>query len=168
MNHVNRNPLPGDFVTARVMLTPAELATGYEMGLLDDRGAVKVAESLLAGGAIPSWVEDLAILLSSEYDRVPELLSERASSESPIEDPSRVWLFLVLAHLHAHRDEVADPLGEIESIYADFEYPAEIDGLVRYLPAPADGEAGPAAVEARWQAYIDQRTSHYAGREPLT
>lgn len=31
--------------------------------------------------------------------------------------------------------EVDDPLGEVEEIYSDFDYPEEMENFVRYMPA---------------------------------
>jgi len=48
------------------------------------------------------------------------------------------WLFIVLSWLWNNRASFEDPLSEVEIIYADFDYPAEIEGFVKYMP-PSDG-----------------------------
>lgn len=170
--------LPADFVAARVALRPAELAYGFRAGYLDERSVVQMAERVIASGA-PGLraIEELGLLLSDEYGRVPELVTEIESSVGPAplepplasgrqveSDPTRVWLYLVLAWLYSQRAEFSDPLGEIETIYADFGYPDEIDGLVRYLPAPPGQPSGPGAVEDRWRVYLTQRAAEFADR----
>ncbi len=68
---------------------------------------------------------------------MPGLLTEIETATSTTDpDPSRVWLFLVLARLYELRSSSEDPMAEIESVYADFDYPDEIEGFVPFLPAP--------------------------------
>jgi hypothetical protein len=79
-------------------------------------------------------------------------------------EPYRVWLYLALAWLHDHQDEHADPLQLIEMLYADFGYPTEIEGLVRYMPAPRGTPTGVEGIEERWRAYLQQRSHEYKTR----
>lgn len=166
MTSQSTHVLPADFIAARVLLLPGELAQGYRLGHVDDRSVVQLAEQLLTSGApVSAPTEELALLLSAEYDRVPDLIAEiEASDPSATSEQTDVWLYLVLAWMYDHRDELADPLGEIETVYADFGYPEQIEGLVRYLPAPAGQPTGRDAVEARWKSYLDRASIHYAGR----
>lgn len=158
-------PLSSDLVLALVSLVPDELAAGLRMGLLDRSGAVQVAERLLSdGGTVPDWIEETALLLSDDYRRIDDLIPERADQDPAAADPLQVWLFLVLADLWNNRDAVADPLAEVESVYADFDYPEEMQGFVRFLPVPEGTEVGTAAIVARWRSYLDRRAEYYAGR----
>ncbi|MNL84591.1 hypothetical protein D3C87_2126040 [compost metagenome] len=43
-------------------------------------------------------------------------------------------MFLLLNWVFEHREQFTDPLGMIETIYADFDYPEEITSFVRYMP----------------------------------
>ena len=45
------------------------------------------------------------------------------------------WLYLSLASLFENKEYMDDPLSVVEDIYADFEYPPEIQSFVRYMPA---------------------------------
>lgn len=54
------------------------------------------------------------------------------------EEIERRWLLALLDDLYARRAEVADPLAEVETIYADFDYPESMERFVRYMP-PSDG-----------------------------
>ena len=47
---------------------------------------------------------------------------------------SMKWLLALLAELYARRDSIADPLGDVEMIYADFDYPECMESFVRYMP----------------------------------
>ncbi len=154
--------LPADFVTARSRPTAAELAYGLDHGWIGAGDVVAIAEVELADGiATTPVVEELALLLRDEYVRVPDIL---AGVDVGQEDAWRLWLFLALAWLRENRDRFQDPYEVIELIYADFGYPEEIVGLVRFMPAPAGAPVGLDAIDGRWASYLDERAHEYARR----
>lgn len=55
-------------------------------------------------------------------------------------------------------------MAEIEGIYADFNYPDEIEGFVPFLPAPLEQTSGRDAIEEGWRAYLDERAVEYSTR----
>lgn len=147
------------FVTDHAYLTPYELAYGYRAGYLDEAAVVETAgrmnDPTAPGDAV---IDSLALLLSDEHDRVEALLAEiEARPAATQSDSTRVWLYLVLLLAHEHRRESADPTANIERIYADFDYPEEIEGFVPFLPAPKGESSGPDAIESRWTAYLEAR-----------
>lgn len=155
--------LPATFVAERVFLRPSEIACGYERGWLDPAAVVAVAERALGEGReLTPEVEALALLLGDELDRVSELVGEIPRHDGA--EPQRVWLYLILEWLYRHRAEFSDPLEVIEMLYADFGYPAEIEGFVRYMPPPEGEPVGPAAIEQRWREYLTQRAGELAER----
>jgi len=166
MNSRSARPLSLEFISSRVQLLPREIAAGYRMGFLDDRTVVKLAEREISAGSstIPA-VEELALLLSDDIDRVPTLVSQvESSTEATGEEPWRVWLFLTLAWIHENQDPSGDPMGDIEAVYAEFDYPEEMEGFVPFLPAPSGQASGREAIQERWRAYLDQRAHEYAQR----
>jgi hypothetical protein len=48
---------------------------------------------------------------------------------------AETWLCILLAWLFENRRSVDDPLGLVEEIYADFEYPKKVAAFVRYMPS---------------------------------
>ena len=80
---------------------------------------------------------ELAILSTDDPIELISAVRNLASSEpQEMETGMRSkWLRIVLAELFILRNEVADPLAEVERIYADFGYPEEIESFVRYMPA---------------------------------
>lgn len=163
--------LSADFILARAAPTPHELVVGYQCGWLDDEGAVRVAEAALSMGmTLPDAVEELALLLRDDRYRVAELISaaaeELAASDEPStsEDPSRLWLYLALDWLYEHRADFVEPLEVIEMLYADFDYPAEIEGLVRFMPPPSGEPAGTSAIAQRWRNYLSRMAEAYSTR----
>lgn len=156
-------PLPAGFILDRVRLQPAELVYGYTHGWLTDANLITIAESALISGApVEPAIEQLAVLFSHELGHVPQLVSEIPDDGQ--QDPQRVWLFLALAWLDAHRHQFTDPLVQVEMLYADFDHPAELEPLVRWLQGPADEVIGPDVLTRNWKAYLQRTAREYAER----
>jgi hypothetical protein len=156
--------IPVEFVKERVLLTPGELVYGYRGGWLEDRDVVGVAlAGFEAERGLPSAEEELALLLSDDLGRVPELMEEIARSSAEEHDPGTVWLFLALAWLHEHRSEHVEPLEVVEMLYADFDYPEEIEGLVRFMPPPPGAASGHRAIEQRWKGLPESQVCSVSG-----
>jgi hypothetical protein len=103
-------------------------------------------------------------LLRDDVDRLPEVLA-RLDSPDHIHDPresARKWLYLELKAAYERRSDFVDPLGVVEEIYGDFEYPSAIQGFVRYMPLRPGDEHGEAALVERWAAFL--REEHEALR----
>jgi hypothetical protein len=154
--------IPASFVLARAFPTAAEIAFGYQRGWLRATDVVEIAlVKYKAGQSFGKPGEELALLLPQDMERVDELIPLLAVSDEPAEERERLWLFLVLDWLWEHQGDFDDALEVIEMLYADFEYPAEIQGLVRFMPAP-DGTA--ATLAERWRDYLKQARAHYRKR----
>ncbi len=158
-------PVPYSFICERALLSWRNALWGYERQLIGWSDVVAIAEDrLLLGSDNPMEIE-LACLGKSETQQVGELLRALADDES--EDTGsasyKKWLFLVLAWLFENRDAVPDPLIEVESIYADFGYPPEIEGFVYYKPA-TDGydpsqhsiKENKARLFSKWEQYLSE------------
>lgn len=157
--------IPAAFVVARAMPTGAELAYGFREGWLTRADVVAVALAKYeAELPLSSAEEDIALLLSSDLDRVDELIADLEIVDEPTEQRARLWLFLSLAWLLEHRQDFGDPLEVIEMLYADFDYPDEIQGVVRFMPAPGP-DAGVDAIERRWRALVDRLSAEYETRD---
>jgi hypothetical protein len=69
-----------------------------------------------------------------------------------------------VAAAYQRRHDLADPLGVVEQIYADFDYPESVDRFVRYMPLQAGDEPGEPALLERWRAFlIAERESLQSG-----
>lgn len=157
--------IPASFVAARAILTGAELAYGFREGWLTRADVVALALAKYeAELPLSSAEEELALLLSSDLDRVDELIAHLEIDDEPTEQRARLWLFLSLAWLLEHRQDFSDPLGVIEMLYADFDYPDEIEGLVRFMPA-AGPDPSVDAIDRRWRAFVDRLNSEYEKRD---
>jgi hypothetical protein len=157
--------IPAEFVTARMILTPEELVYGYRQGWLGERDVVRVALGAFEAGADLSPAEEaIALLLSDEFYRLPELVEDLAQSSSGQSDPEKVWLFLALEWLHQHRSEYLEPLQTVEMLWSDFGYAEEIQRLIRFMPAVPGTPTGLPAIEQRWTEYLSRKTAQYRDR----
>jgi hypothetical protein len=77
-------------------------------------------------------------------------------------------MLLTLDWVLTNRESFKDPLGEVEEIYADFDYPQEIAPLVRYMP-PTDGwrpgehsaEVNLARLFRLWADFVERKRCEY-------
>lgn len=119
----------------------------------------------LCRGSKSQAVLDLAILNKAETSDA-ETLSKILGSEHPVyddEEVARKWLYIVLSWLFENRSDVGDPLKEVEAVYADFNYPNEIESFVRYMPAQSGYDLKMCSLEENyarltlnWQEYLSK------------
>lgn len=165
MNRLVSFRIPADYVMARAVPTAPEIACGVEQGWLSPFDAVTIAVEKLARGCLLMPPEErLALLLADDLDEVPALVSELGVGFEPMELRERLWLFLALDWLADHRGDFDDPYEVIEKLYADFGYPTEIAGLVRWMPVAEGEPTGLAAIDERWQTYLDAARAAYLAR----
>jgi hypothetical protein len=133
--------VPFEFVEKEAPLTWADLLWGYRRSFLSWRDLVHAAEKKVAEGSSNDLEIELASVDKESVWKVSELAERLAAKDDGTQNQSKMkWLFLVLAWLFEKRFELDDPLGKVEEIYADFDYPSEIESFVRYMP-PTDGYA---------------------------
>ncbi|WP_373369455.1 DUF2247 family protein [Acinetobacter seifertii] len=83
---------------------------------------------------------ELSFLIPSESNDISSFIYELCPNfkEDEYETISQKWLYVILSWLWLNRESFEDPLDEVESIYTDFDCPAEMDSFIKYMP-PADG-----------------------------
>ena len=163
MNDLVRLRLSASFILDRVILTPAEMAFGFDRGWLQPSDIVELALAKLKSGLqITPLEEEIALKLPEDFPQVADIVSRLEVSDEPMEERQRVWLFLALDWLLHHRDEVDDPYEIIEFLYDDFGHPEEIRELVRYMPRLPG--AAPQTMDERWQVYVENERRRYRER----
>ncbi|WP_051343211.1 DUF2247 family protein [Pseudonocardia spinosispora] len=145
--------------------TGAEIGYGLSEGWLSRRDAIEIALAKYKNEApLSPAEEELALLLSDEIQRVDDLVDELQDSDESVECRARYWLYLALFWIWENRSEYADPLRVIEMLWADFEYPDEIRGLIGFMP-PGDSEIpGVEGIELRWRRYLERVHAEYEER----
>ncbi|CAK7019983.1 DUF2247 family protein [Saezia sanguinis] len=80
-------------------------------------------------------ITSLAIKDDAEHQSIYELLKKVAGSLSDYNTDK--WLYIILLYIFNNREKYKDPFEEVEMVYADFDYPEEIESFVRYM-SPKD------------------------------
>lgn len=148
---------PSFLLAEQIPLTAEDLRYGLEHFFIKERAVIDIAVAQVRRGTSDPLLHELAALLRDEVERVPEVLDALGDPER-IQDPresARKWLYLQLKAAYSQRALLRDPLGVVEQIYADFNYPPLVSPFVRHLPPQADGKPGEAALIQRWARFLD-------------
>ncbi len=114
---------------------------GYDREFIGPSFFVALASRKVDSGTSACRAEiELAGLLKPELYEGISIARELAGKESMRgeHDAEKKWLYLVLLWVFENRHELDDPLGVVETVYADFGYPRELDGFIRYMPVEGD------------------------------
>lgn len=151
--------LDPDFVLdEHIPFVAGDLRYGLERFFIKEWAVIDIAVGEVRRGTSDPLLHDLAALLRDEVERLPEIFGE-LDYPGRFDDPresSRKWLYLQLKAAYLKRRQLNDPLGVVEQIYADFDYPPAISRLIRYMPASVPGdEVGEAGLLQRWARFLD-------------
>jgi len=140
---------------------------GYEKDIITSDSLIQKAERTVLAGSYNDIELELSFLYSDDTQKLIPLLGGLccASGENDDSFSRRKWLFITLSWLWVNRSEFADPLAEVEVVYADFDYPKEMDGFIRYMP-PNDGydlsthtkEENYRKLMNKWERYLENGT----------
>lgn len=152
--------IPWSFIRVRCRLTWRQALFGIENSLVDPGLPVEMAVDRLIEKSEGS--STLLELASMGQEEAVSSLVETLADEEATEDDGRMrdlWAYLALAWVYENRGSFADPLGVVESIYADMGYPEAIAKFVRYMPAVGPDLGSEEANERRlmhnWKQFID-------------
>jgi hypothetical protein len=147
-----------------IPLSVDDLKFGFDRGWLGASTVIDWAVHEVEGGDADPVLFEVASLLRDDVDELSDVLA-RLDSPDHIYDPresARKWLYLQMKAAYDRRQDLEDPLGVVEEIYADFEYPPTVEGFVRYMPLGPRDEPGDAALVDRWADFL--RDEHDALR----
>ncbi len=159
--------IPASFVIERASMSWREVRFGIDDELLAPGAAVDFALEQLSTLDNPAAAL-IELAISRRDERLKELIDRLADLEPEIsaQDLRDKWLYLVLAWIYQHRSGFTDPLQTAEGVYADFGYPSQMVGFIKYQPmeGPDLGsrEANERRMMGRWKAYLDEAGSKYA------
>jgi hypothetical protein len=131
--------IPFSFINGILPLNWEEIYWGYERHFLGWKDIFDFSEQKLSTSVEDKNAEEeneLCWIGKDEIYKIEELVKklatkDQAENKAVIE---KKWLFLCLKWLYENRNSFEDPLGYVEQIYADFDYPPEIEDFVRYMP----------------------------------
>jgi hypothetical protein len=156
-------PIPFPFIQERVSLSWRDALWGYEHQMIGWSGIVDLAKDRLCASSDRREIE-LSCHGKSETPQIGELLRDLAASELDEQESTSVkkWLFLTLAWIFDQKDRIDDPLGDVEKVYADFDYPIDIENFVRYMPVTDSydprqhgGQQNENRLFTNWKEYLD-------------
>ncbi len=166
--------IPYAFIQDQSNLSWQDALWGVNNQMMELRETVNLAKNRVFAGSDDRRETELAWLDPSYTYRADELVRELAASEEAVDETliQKKWLYLTLSWMFEHRTEIDDPLTEVESVYANFDYPEEIENFVRYMP-PTDGvdpksyskEENEQRMMEKWRWYLDQARTKF-GKKP--
>lgn len=115
-----------------------ELKVGLEKSIISNKDIISYAIWVLSEDM--EQFDSVLELSIAEEDEVEELLFNLVfkEAEKDLEMINSKWMFAIIYDAYIHTNsEIYDV---IEDVYAEFEYPEEISGLIGYMPSD-DGKS---------------------------
>lgn len=135
-----------------------DILFGPSNGLADPSAARALAIRDLERDDAPPVLLDLADASEGESIRAAVETMAALEPERASADAKRKWLYLTLSWLFDHRRELRDPLGMVEVVYAEFDYPPAVAPFVRYMPIKqpdlGSRELGEARLLENWCRFL--------------
>lgn len=119
-----------------VFLNWKDILWGYRNQFIGWKDVVNYANKLIINGSDDQDIFELSMINHSNIFELDSLLNKISCSLENYN--SSKWLYILLLQLFNNRNNVKDPLGEVERIYEYFDYPEEIESFVRYMPISGD------------------------------
>lgn len=136
---MNNSLIPIHFAQRKCRLNWSDLLWAYRREFLTWRDLIKVASDQVQSGSENSLEIELSEVTKEYVWKVSELAQTLADRSNNSEEESKQkWLYICLSWAYERRELFVDPLGEVEIIYANFDYPSAVKSFVRFLP-PLDG-----------------------------
>lgn len=160
--------VPNSFIYNCMCLCWRDVLWGYERKLVDWKFVVEIANFYVSNGSTNPLEVDLIFFGELDIQEIERGLHSLVEQEDELLglDSQKKWLFIALKWLFENKDNVADPLGVVELIYEDFDFPFEIENFVRYMP-PQDGykpeehtaQQNIERIFCHWQSYLENVAS---------
>ncbi|MBI3448834.1 MAG: DUF2247 family protein [Acidobacteria bacterium] len=156
--------IPLLFLKNQFPMRASELAFGLSHGWIN---AHDVVDALAwwwgKGSRLDDREVEIASLLPDEMWKTEHLLPSAAAAQAVSEEAVRaLWTYLLLAWLLESQILLEDPLAEVERVYCDLGHPAEMQELIRYMPAVGERPVGEQGLLERWRRYVERRRSELA------
>lgn len=140
-----------------------DIRYGIERGYLTTEGAVRFALDALCATSSQEHYE-LAMLERDELIFVSPLIESLASVE-PKDDKlsKKAWVYVLFLWLYRNMGRYSDPLGMVEQLYADFDYPEEVASFVRYMPPLGGGDLSEERLVQEWAGFLTSLRNELQG-----
>ena len=163
--------LTSNFLLQNSTLTWNALQLGYERGYIGWAQIAEIAAYRASheGDSVSAELMKLALIDKESAHTVDLELHQLAASEigTSVEASEQIWLFLQLAWLRSNVSNFDDPLGEVEKIYADFDYPENVADFVRYMPASTNYDPASHSFDENNQRLFQMWDKYLASMRPI-
>lgn len=140
LNKIHFPEIPHSFIYNCKFLSWADILWAYEKNLVNLGFLIGYADHHVSSGLYDPL--EFEIILQSALDtEIIENLSKslaKKEGDKKLSKSKEKWIFIALKWIFENKTTYTDPLGEVESIYEDFDYPLEIESFVRYMPPAND------------------------------
>ncbi|ELY2498654.1 DUF2247 family protein [Cronobacter muytjensii] len=135
---------------------------GYKHHLIGWKDVVCYASDKISHGNDNEVVIDISLIDKHNLHELDELLEKVAVISDDYNNDK--WLYFKLLILFISKDEINDPLGEVEKVYDFFDYPEEIESFIRCMPATGGYDPSKHTAEENiqrlnfnWKDYLDNK-----------
>lgn len=153
-----------------VRFSISDIVEGWQQGMLGAHDVIRLATNEVTLGSDEPLMVELVCLLRSDVDKVGDLLGVEpvdscASLPETIHGPFRRKLaFLALRRLYLRREEEGDGFWErVEAVWCDLGHPEELEGFIRWMPAPLGQESGEDAMMRRLEDFLEAGQVQWIG-----
>jgi hypothetical protein len=167
-----------DFCLSVLALNWRDIVWGMERGCLSWRDAQAFAVHRLDFVDVNDFeiATEIYLLGKNEAARIIELANLAALKEArtvTADQPSAPkWLYLVVKWGFENQALLPDSLSFIQDVYAEFDYPKELEPFVGYLP-PTDGweplnhssSENKERLLAHWKSYLNQTSARFSASD---
>ena len=124
-----------------VLLSWDSIYHGIEKDILSPESAILYAEKIIELNPEIDAPEIISLLVSENTEKdvilslIKDILSGTPKLINSEESDIRLLRYILLSELKENVQDSKRLLSEIENIYADFDYPSDMEGFIAYMPS---------------------------------
>lgn len=128
-----------DFCLRVMVLNWKDIIWGVERGIFSWKDVRNFALAKLDRNSSTFDIEnEISMLDKNNASEIMSLARDAASIDCEFGNIADRWRFLLLKWIYENRNTFTHPLGVVEELYAEFDYPQDMESFVPFLP-PSDG-----------------------------
>lgn len=130
-----------DFDKYIALLSWRSIYWGIEKNILSPKNAILYAGKIIELNPEIDTPEIISLLISESTEKdvilslIEDIISNTPELENNEESNMRLIRYIVLSELKEKIQAPDSLLSEIENIYADFDYPTDMESFIAYMPA---------------------------------
>lgn len=134
-----------------------ELDWAIKRNIICKQDVINYAIKILNNG-LKNFDLVLQLSIAEHYENIDSILEElmRSDEKKPEKCIEDKWRYAILLYLYIHKDIIKNVYEDIEIVYADFDYPPDMNGFIRYMPLENDK-----GIEENWKQYLYEKKKKY-------